>query len=130
MIFASCPEQSRYDPALISKNQSDAPPDRPPRERRKYPRFILRVALRLQGTKSDGAPFDETVSTSVVSAGGFACNCLTHLAEESRVEVYLLAGERPLGTAKVVRVVTTSPPWYSYGFALTRPRDNWFLVPE
>lgn len=115
---------------MDSKNQSDSAFDKPPQERRKYPRFILRVGLRLKGIKSDGTAFDETVSTSVVSAGGFACNCLAHLAEGTRVEVYLLASERHLGPAKAVRVEPTSPPWYNYSFALMNPRNNWFLVPE
>jgi PilZ domain-containing protein len=111
-------------------NNPDPAVRKAPHERRKYPRFILRVALRLRGAKSDGTAFDETVSTSVVSAGGFACNCLTHLTEGSLAEVYLLASEQLLGSAKVVRVEPTSPPWYNYGFALTKPTLNWFLVPE
>jgi hypothetical protein len=115
---------------LHSKDTSDTSVDKPPHERRKYPRFILRVGLRLRGIKNDGTAFEETVSTSVVSDGGFACNCLAYLAEGTPAEVYLLAGERPLGSAKVVRVEASSPPWHSYGFAFSKPSHTWFLVPE
>jgi hypothetical protein len=104
---------------------------KPFQERRKYERFILRVGLTLRGTKGDGSAFEETVSTSVVSAGGFACNCLTYLAEGTLVDVFLLAkNEGPFGSAKVVRVEPTSPPWYNYSFALAKPTQNWFLVRE
>lgn len=65
--------------------------DPPSGERRKYPRFALCIALRLRGTKSDGAAFEETTSTEVVSAGGFGCKCLADLAKETPVDVFLLA---------------------------------------
>jgi hypothetical protein len=117
---------------LDSKNNSDPAVDKPFPERRKYPRFILRIGLRLRGLKADGAAFEETVSTSVVSAGGFACNCLTYLVEGAPVDVLLLAkgSERLLGSAEVVRVKPTSPPWYDYSFAFVKPSNNWFLVRE
>jgi hypothetical protein len=101
------------------------------RERRKYERFILRVGLRLRGTKVDGNKLDETVATSVVSAGGFACNCLTFLTEGTLVEVFLLAkNEQSLGSARVVRAERISDLWFNCSFALEEPRHDWFLIRE
>jgi hypothetical protein len=85
--------------------------------------------LRLRGTTGNDA-FDETVSTAVVSAGGFSCNCLTYLPDGTPVDVFLLADERPLGSAKVVRVERVSDPWFNCSFAFARPSHNWFLVRE
>jgi hypothetical protein len=115
---------------LNQSNTGDPVVDKSFTERRKYPRFVLRVGLRLRGTKGDGAAFEEAVSTSVVSAGGFACNCLTYLAEGTPVGVFLLSDERLVGGATVVRVEQTSPPWHNYGFAFAKPTHNWFLVRE
>jgi hypothetical protein len=139
-VFASFAEQAIFLPIpwtdlgricdLNSPNTRDPAVDKSSPERRKYPRFILRIGLRLKGTKGDGAAFEETVSTSVVSAGGFACTCLTYLAEGTVVDVFLLANERLLDSAKVLRVEPTSPPWYNYSFAFAKPSDNWFLVRE
>jgi hypothetical protein len=109
---------------------NNADPTKPFKERRKYPRFILRIGLRLRGTKADGGAFNENVVTAVVSDGGFSCNCLAHLPEGTVVESFLLANEHSLGSAKVVRVQPTGPPWYNYSFALEKPRRDWFLVPE
>lgn len=113
------------------KNKSAVAVDKPFTERRKYPRFILRIALRLKGKKADGAEFNETTATAVVSAGGFSCNCLTRLTEGASVDVFLLAkGELSLGSARVVRVEPTSPPWLNCSFAFDKPIRSWFLVRE
>jgi hypothetical protein len=116
---------------LGSNAKSDPAVEKPFEERRKYLRFIVRVALRLRGTKGDGSEFNEATATAVVSAGGFSCNCLTHLAEGTVVDVSLLGkDERLLGSARVVRVAPTSPPWFNYSFALAKPSYTWFLVRE
>jgi hypothetical protein len=116
---------------LSLPNAADPPVRIPFKERRKYPRFILRVGLRLRGTKGDGIAFDEAVGTATVSSGGFSCTALTRLAEGAVADVFLIAkNERPLGSAKVVRVERVSDPWSTYSFALTNPRTDWFLVPE
>jgi hypothetical protein len=87
--------------------------------------------LRLRGTKGDGIVFDEAVGTATVSSGGFSCTALTRLTEGAVVDVFLIArNERPLGSAKVVRVERVSDPWFTYSFALIIPRTDWFLVPE
>jgi hypothetical protein len=100
-------------------------------ERRKYPRFALRIAVKLRGTKSDGSPFEELTSTAVVSAGGFSCNSLVALTEGALVDVYLVAKEeRRLGSARIVRVERISDPWFTYSVALEKPESNWFLVRE
>jgi hypothetical protein len=104
--------------------------NRPFKEKRKYPRFVLRIGLRLRGTKDDGGAFNENVVTAVVSDGGFSCNCLACLAEGTVVEAFLLASEDLLGSARVVHVERTSPPWYNYSFALEKARRDWFLVRE
>lgn len=92
---------------------------------------MLRVGLRLRGTKANGSTFDETVSTAVVSKGGFSCNSLTWLTEGAVVDVFLIAkNERPLGSAKVVHVERVSDPWFALSFALNVPRTDWFLIPE
>jgi hypothetical protein len=47
------------------------------------------------------------------------------------VNVFLLSDDRQLfGSAKVVRVQPTGPPWLNYSFALEKPRRDWFLIPE
>jgi hypothetical protein len=113
------------------KRKSALAVDKPFKERRKYPRFILRIALRLKGKKGDSVEFNETTATTAVGAGGFSCNCLTHLVEGALVDVFLLAkGELSLGTAKVVRVEATSPPWLTYSFVFDKPIHSWFLVRE
>lgn len=126
-----CFGQFLEDIELDPKSKSAIAVEKPLRDRRKYPRFILRVALRLRGTRNRGAEFNETTGTTVVSAGGFSCNCLTHLAEETLMDVFLLAkGGLSLGSARVVRVEPTSPPWLNYSFAFDKPIHNWFLVRE
>jgi len=111
----------------------DSPDNLASRERRKYPRFTLSIALRLRGTKTDGTAFEETTSTEVVSAGGFGCKCIAHLAKDTLVDVFLLIRgneERPIGRAQVVRAEPSSSPWHSYSFALLNAHDDWFLVPD
>jgi hypothetical protein len=110
---------------------SDPASEKPFKERRKYPRFALRIAVKLRGIKGDGGAFEELTSTAVVSAGGFSCNSLVALAEGALVEVYLVAkDERRLGSARIVRVESVSDPWFTYSVALEKPATNWFLVRE
>jgi hypothetical protein len=116
---------------LKPPRRSDRTVKKPSEERRKYPRFALRVAVKLHGTKSDGSAFEELTSTAVVSAGGFSCNSLVALAEGATVDVYLVAkDQRRLGSARIVRVERISDPWFTYSVALEKPETNWFLVRE
>lgn len=113
--------------------QGELAVERPSRERRKHPRFTMRISLKIRGAKSDGTAFHETTSTEVVSAGGFSCRCVAELGSKAPVDVFLLARgneERLIGPAHVVRVDPSSSPWHSCSFAFLDAHIDWFLVPD
>jgi len=97
-------------------------------ERRKEVRVRMRVVLKLKGTDASGKPFEDSVATENVSAGGFLCNCSQTLTKDAVVEVLLVGGgERRVGRARVVRKEAPGAPWQRYGFQFIERTQEWVL---
>ena len=91
-------------------------------------RVPMRVSLKLRGTDSFGAPFEELTATDNVSAHGFLCSCTASLASGDLVEVFLAGGgnERYVGRARVARKETDLSR-QRYGFYLEEKKGEWVL---
>lgn len=96
-------------------------------ERRAHVRVRMRLALKLKGSDAMGAPFEESVTTENISAGGFLCTCPASLVKDAVVEVFMVGGTvRSVGRAQVVRKEVFSP-WPRYGFRFVEKNSEWVL---
>ena len=96
-------------------------------ERRSQVRVSLRTILKLRGTDIDGRLFEEMSSTENVSQHGFLCGCTAKLKKDSTIEVYLDAGAKFVGKARVVRSEGCDTPYPRYAFHFIQLESDWIL---
>jgi DNA-binding response OmpR family regulator len=98
------------------------------REHRAEARVRLRVTLKLKGTDSDGAAFEEVTSSENVSANGFQCIGTAKLKEGLIVSVSTLGdGEMYAEKARVVWVESYGERWCLAGFQFLAKPQRWVL---
>lgn len=91
-------------------------------------RVHLCVAMKLRGADKHGKKFEEAATTENVSLSGFLCSCMTELAVNSIVDVYLTSsGEDYVGKAMVVHSDPRSAPMIRYGCRFIEKRGPWVL---
>jgi DNA-binding response OmpR family regulator len=91
-------------------------------------RVRLRVALKLQGTNSEGKRFQEIATTENVSLNGFLCGCTADLPADSSLDVYLMSsGENYVGKAKIVHSSSKGPAVRHYGCRFVEKTGPWVL---
>jgi DNA-binding response OmpR family regulator len=101
-------------------------------ERRSSVRVQMKVPLCLKGVDVSGCDFREITSTENVSVEGFLCQCSVPLAQNSVVEVFMMAGDDKynyVGEARVVRREHPDTPWQKYGFHFQGKTSQWVLQP-
>lgn len=106
---------------------AQVPKQKPP-ERRAGVRVLLRLAIELRGTDTDGTRFELLTVTDDVSPSGFLCSCPASLKKDGTVDVFLMGGaERQVGRARVVRAAWQDRPWQQYGFQFVERPRQWIL---
>ena len=101
-------------------------------ERRRSVRVQMKVTLLLKGLDVHRYSFEESTCTENVSVDGFLCPCTAPLAQNSDVQVFVVAGNDTAnfaGRARVVRREHPDTPWQKYGFQFQEKTCHWVLQP-
>jgi DNA-binding response OmpR family regulator len=97
-------------------------------ERRSEVRISLRAKVSLQGTDTNGQPFEEQCVTENISRSAFFCACGAELEERSEVAVSLISGgTKFVGMALVVRRDNSDVAHTRYAFRFVNKDVNWIL---
>ena len=92
-------------------------------------RVRLKVVLKLVGTDANEKEFELLTYTDDVSVNGFSCRCPIALKDDTVIQVLQpgAAGERMVGTARLVHTEWANLPWQACGFAFTKKQGAWIL---
>ena len=117
---------TRLQEKLVEALQKQRP------ERRRSVRVQMKVNLLLKGLDVHRHCFEEATCTENVSVDGFLCQCTAPLAQNSDVQVFVIAGNdthKYAGRARVVRREQPETPWQKYGFEFQDKTSHWVLQP-
>jgi DNA-binding response OmpR family regulator len=88
----------------------------------------LRVPLKLRGTDSNGAKFDEFAATESVSLNGFLCTSATDIPLHSVVDVSMTGNENVyVGKASIIEADSRTAPLHRYGCFFVEKTGPWVL---